>query len=281
MDVICECICQCMCEMCGRCILDCFCSVIQLICQHYICPCLQVVFCCKFRRHRVAENGQKEDPDSVTPFKQALMYKFTKKINDDFLEKLGADYVCAICQCGLQENVAEEENLPTDNADKNWGGVQANEANFQVAPSNVDNNPVSQENIANGADLQNAPNNGYNYPVLQENVTIEANLQVAPNNENNQGGLQVNVANESNLQVCDSQNKLLAKVNIVDEENLKNDTNKKNQMETCIASPCNHYFHRECFRNWIKQKENCPTCRKDLKKYQFSKKDKKIKPNQK
>lgn len=42
--------------------------------------------------------------------------------------------------------------------------------------------------------------------------------------------------------------------------------------DECIASPCDHYFHRECFKDWITKNEICPLCRKDLKNFEYKQK---------
>ena len=43
-------------------------------------------------------------------------------------------------------------------------------------------------------------------------------------------------------------------------------------LEECVATPCNHYFHIECFEDWITKNENCPLCRKELNDFPYLKK---------
>jgi len=45
--------------------------------------------------------------------------------------------------------------------------------------------------------------------------------------------------------------------------------------DTCIATTCKHYFHIECFKEYITKKEKCPTCGFDLKKASISSKEEK------
>lgn len=35
----------------------------------------------------------------------------------------------------------------------------------------------------------------------------------------------------------------------------------------CAVTPCKHYFHVSCFKQWIKVKHECPICRTQLKFY--------------
>lgn len=46
---------------------------------------------------------------------------------------------------------------------------------------------------------------------------------------------------------------------------------KKNDNELFFATPCEHFFHKECFSKWTEiEGKNCPTCLKDLEKYKQS-----------
>lgn len=31
-----------------------------------------------------------------------------------------------------------------------------------------------------------------------------------------------------------------------------------------VKLPCNHYFHGECLKPWLQQRNSCPTCRYEL-----------------
>lgn len=37
--------------------------------------------------------------------------------------------------------------------------------------------------------------------------------------------------------------------------------------EVIIKLPCGHLFHRQCCKNWVLQKANCPVCRDNLDAY--------------
>ena len=50
------------------------------------------------------------------------------------------------------------------------------------------------------------------------------------------------------------------------------ENSEPSMFDECVASPCNHYFHRGCFKHWISKNEICPLCRKDLKPYQYNEK---------
>lgn len=36
------------------------------------------------------------------------------------------------------------------------------------------------------------------------------------------------------------------------------------KMKKCVRTPCNHFYHPECLKNWMDQKLECPTCRSRL-----------------
>ena len=36
------------------------------------------------------------------------------------------------------------------------------------------------------------------------------------------------------------------------------------KMKMCMATPCNHYFHESCLKEWMNHKMECPTCRQQL-----------------
>lgn len=42
--------------------------------------------------------------------------------------------------------------------------------------------------------------------------------------------------------------------------------------DECVGTPCHHYFHRECFKDWANKSEICPLCRKNLTNYQYNQK---------
>lgn len=67
--------------------------------------------------------------------------------------------------------------------------------------------------------------------------------------------------------------KLLNSEIFIDEEKRKvvNVVNK--WKDTCIATACKHYFHIECFKEWITTNQKCPTCNTDLKKFSMSAQD--------
>ena len=52
--------------------------------------------------------------------------------------------------------------------------------------------------------------------------------------------------------------------NLFDFHVAKSSGNKKPFMVT----PCDHYFHTPCLESWLKQKRECPCCRKEINEFQ-------------
>ena len=50
------------------------------------------------------------------------------------------------------------------------------------------------------------------------------------------------------------------KPNLVDFHVAGNNIDRKPYMVT----PCEHYFHSTCLESWLKQKQECPCCRKEI-----------------
>jgi len=38
-------------------------------------------------------------------------------------------------------------------------------------------------------------------------------------------------------------------------------------LKKCMATPCKHYYHSSCLKQWMNQKMECPTCRAELPAY--------------
>lgn len=41
------------------------------------------------------------------------------------------------------------------------------------------------------------------------------------------------------------------------------------ESKVCKMKNCIHIFHKECIKNWLNIKHNCPTCRTSINKLQF------------
>lgn len=44
----------------------------------------------------------------------------------------------------------------------------------------------------------------------------------------------------------------------------------EDQKLTTYCTPCNHTFHENCIKGWLKIKQNCPLCRREIPKSIFS-----------
>lgn len=53
----------------------------------------------------------------------------------------------------------------------------------------------------------------------------------------------------------------LKRTNSVDCSVCKDEFNLESKL---VKLPCNHYFHRECIKPWLEQRNSCPTCRYEL-----------------
>jgi hypothetical protein len=38
-------------------------------------------------------------------------------------------------------------------------------------------------------------------------------------------------------------------------------------IKKCMVTPCKHYYHPSCLKQWMDQKMECPTCRQELPPY--------------
>ena len=46
----------------------------------------------------------------------------------------------------------------------------------------------------------------------------------------------------------------------------QNTVNKMSKLKgkKCFKTPCSHYYHKQCLLQWMEQKMECPSCRKQL-----------------
>lgn len=43
--------------------------------------------------------------------------------------------------------------------------------------------------------------------------------------------------------------------------------NSKKTLKKCMKTPCNHFYHGICLKQWMDQKMECPSCRATLPPY--------------
>ena len=104
-------------------------------------------------------------------------------------------------------------------------------------------------------------------PINGDQHSIVSDIYNKVTNSEDQYSFSKRISNEFLAKPIDDYVCVICFVNLKENPNeteSQNSHSEKKYFGNCIASPCNHYFHKECFKSWMHIKTQCPTCRKDL-----------------